>query len=389
MAPPFPMPPPPESPLFRHRQLAPTANVRVSPICLGAMNFGDAHKARMGECNKETSFEILDTFKSLGGNFIDTANGYQDGESEKWLGEWLTSRKCRDEIVLATKFSSPFQMHKKEKIQSNFGGNGTKSLRISVDKSLERLQTSYIDLLYLHWWDYASTIPELMHALNDLVVSGKVIYLGISDTPAWVVSKANQYARDHGLRQFVVYQGLWNASIRDFERDIIPMCKDEGMGLLPYGTLGQGRFQTEAAFKERERNNPGRKKKPTSLEKAVSKIMEGLAKEKGTALTSIAMAYVMQKAPYVFPLVGGRKVEHIKGNIDALNVDLTEEDVAKIDAAYNFDPGFPHTFLSGTLFGDEGDEQEVPHGPQDVWLTNVLGTFDWVDGPKPIRPSKK
>lgn len=196
------------------------------------MNFGDAHKARMGECNKETSFEILDTFNSLGGNFIDTANGYQDGESEKWLGEWLTSRKCRDEMVLATKFSSPYQKHYPNKIQSNFGGNGTKSLRMSVDKSLERLQTSYIDLLYLHWWDYATTIPELMHALNDLAVSGKVIYLGISDTPAWVVSKANQYARDHGLRQFVVYQGLWNASIRDFERDIIPMCKDDFLMVL-------------------------------------------------------------------------------------------------------------------------------------------------------------
>lgn len=117
--------------------------------------------------------------------------------------------------------------------------------------------------------------------------------------------------------------------------------------------------------------------------------MEGLAKEKGTALTSIAMAYVMQKAPYVFPLVGGRKVEHITENIDALNVDLTEEDVAKIDSAYNFDPGFPHNLLSGTLFGDQGDEQEVPHGPQDVWLTNVLGAFDWVESPKPIRPFKK
>jgi aryl-alcohol dehydrogenase-like predicted oxidoreductase len=390
MAPPFAAPPPPESPLFRHRQLAPTANVRVSPICLGAMNFGDAHKARMGECNKETSFEILDTFKKLGGNFIDTANGYQDGQSEEWLGEWLTSRNCRDEMVIATKFSSAYRKHEKEKIQSNFGGNGTKSLRVSVDNSLKKLQTSYIDLLYLHWWDYATTIPELMHSLNDLVVAGKVMYLGISDTPAWVVAKANQYARDHGLRQFVVYQGMWNAAMRDFERDIIPMCKDEGMALLPYGTLGQGRFQTEAAFKEREKNNPGRKgRQPTRAERAVSKVMEELATAKDTAITSIAMAYVMQKAPYVFPLVGGRTVEHIKGNIDALKIDLTEDDVAKIDKANRFDPGFPHTFLSGTLFGDEDDEQKVPQGPQDVWLTNIMGTFNFVGGPQPIRASKK
>ncbi|KUJ11631.1 Aldo/keto reductase [Mollisia scopiformis] len=376
MAPPFappPPPPPPESPLFRHRQLAPTANVRVSPICLGAMNFGDAHKARMGECTKETSFEILDTFKKLGGNFIDTANGYQDGESEQWLGEWLTSRKCRDEMVIATKFSSAYRKHEKEKIQSNFGGNGTKSLHVSVNNSLKQLQTSYIDILYLHWWDYASTIPELMHSLNDFVAAGKVLYLGISDTPAW----------------FVVYQGMWNASMRDFERDIIPMCKDEGMGLLPYGTLGQGRFQTEAAFKEREKNNPGRKGKPKAVERAVSKVMEDLGSTKKTTITSIAMAYVMQKAPYVFPIVGGRKVDHIKGNIDALKVDLTEEDIAKIDGVNRFDFGFPNTFLSGTLFGEEDDTSETPEGPQSVWLTSILGTFDWAIGGKPIRPFKK
>ena len=344
--------------------LQPSAAVRVSPICLGAMNFGEAFKQRMGECTKETAFEILDTFKSAGGNFIDTANGYQDGESEEWLGEWLTARKNRDEMVLATKYSGSCQGRYKEKIQSNFGGNGAKSIRLSVETSLKRLQTSYIDVLYLHWWDYATSIPEVMQSLNDLVVSGKVIYLGISDTPAWVVSKANQYARDHGLRQFSVYQGMWNAAIRDFERDIIPMCKDEGMGLVPYGTLGQGRFQTEAGFKEREKNNPGRKHSPSKVEKAVSRVFEELANEKNSKVTSIAMAYVMQKEPYVFPLVGGRKVEHIKDNIDALKIELTEEDIAKIEQAYPFDPGFPQTFLSGTLFGDEGDAQEIPRGPR-------------------------
>lgn len=389
MAPPYPPPPAPESALFRHRQLAPTANVRVSPICLGAMDFGEADKHRMGECTKETAFEIMDTFKELGGNFIDTANGYQHGESEEWVGEWMASRQNRDEMVVATKYSSAYRLHEKEKIQSNFGGNGTKSLRVSVDNSLRRLQTSYIDLLYLHWWDYATSIPELMHSLNDLVVSGKVMYLGISDTPAWVVAKANQYARDHGLRQFVVYQGMWNAAMRDFERDIIPMCKDEGMALLPYGTLGQGRFQTQSNFKGREKNNPGRQKKPSQRDKAISKIMEDMAKDKGTQLTNIALAYILAKAPYVFPLVGGRKVEHIKGNIEALKVKMTDEDIATIDRAYPFDPGFPHTFLSGTLFGDEGDQQEVVHGPGDVWLTNIMGTFDWVPNPAPINSARR
>jgi aryl-alcohol dehydrogenase-like predicted oxidoreductase len=232
------------------------------------------------------------------------------------------------------------------------------------------------------------TIPELMHTLNDLVAAGKILYLGISDTPAWVVAKANQYARDHGLRQFVVYQGLWNASIRDFERDIIPMCRDEGMGLLPYGTLGQGRFQTATGFEQREKENPGRKAKPYSeLDKAVSAVLEKVAKAKGTQITSVAMAYCMAKAPYVFPLVGGRTLEHLKGNIAALGIELSDQDVKEIDTAYRFDPGFPHTFLSGTLFNDQATPAS-PKGPGDVWLTKLMGNFDWVEEQKPIKPAQ-
>ena len=240
-----------QSNLRRHRQLAPTASVRISPLCLGAMTFGEKQPERYGEVSKETAFSIMDHFYGVGGNFIDTANGYQGGQSEEWVGEWMESRENREEIVLATKYSTGYKGAEKEKIQSNFGGNGSKSMKMSLDASLKKLRTTYIDLFYLHWWDYSVSVAELMHSLNDLIVAGKVLYLGVSDTPAWVVSKANQYARDHGLRQFVVYQGMWNASMRDFERDIIPMCRDEGMGLCPYGVLNQGRFQTEAAFRER------------------------------------------------------------------------------------------------------------------------------------------
>ncbi|CAO3668954.1 unnamed protein product [Umbelopsis ramanniana] len=380
----FPGHPAPKSLLARHRQLAPTASVRVSPLCLGAMNFGEAQKQRMGECSKETAFEMLDYFVEQGGNFIDTANSYQDEESEMWLGEWMAARKNRDEIVLATKYSSSYKSHDKSKIQSNYGGNGAKSLRVSVELSLQKLQTSYIDLLYLHWWDYSVSIPELMHSLNDLVTAGKVLYLGISDCPAWVVTKANQYARDHGLRQFVVYQGLWNASIRDFERDIIPMCRDEGMGLLPYGTLGQGRFQTQAGFEEREKNNPGRKGKAVSdHDRNVSRVLENLANAKKTEITAVALAYVRQKAPYVFPIVGGRKLEHLKANIAALSVTLTESEIKEIDSSYEFDHGFPHTFLQGSLFN--GSKSEGASKPSDVWLTRLMGNFDWVEEAKPIE----
>ncbi|RAK72682.1 Aldo/keto reductase [Aspergillus fijiensis CBS 313.89] len=339
----------------------------------------------MGECSKETTFLILDHFFEKGGNFIDTANGYQNEESEIWLGDWLATRQVRDQIVLATKYSASFKGYEQDIIQSNYGGNGTKSMRLSLEASLKKMQTEYVDIFYVHWWDYATTIPELMHALNDLVSAGKVLYLGISDTPAWVVAKANQYARDHGLRPFVVYQGMWNASMRDMEREILPMCRDEGMAVCAYGTLGQGQFQTEANFREREETQAGRKgKPPTQAEKAVSKVLEAIATKKSTHITSVALAYVMHKAPYVFPIVGGRKVDHLQGNITALSIALDGQEIAQIETCYDFDPGFPHTFLSGSLF--TGENPWAAKKPDDVWLTKLMGNFDWVQPQNPIGP---
>ena len=276
--------------------------------------------------------------------------------------------------------------HHKDAIQSNYGGNNVKSMKVSVEQSLRKLQTSYIDLLYVHWWDFTTSIPELMHALNDLVVAGKVIYLGISDTPAWVVTKANQYARDHGLRPFAVYQGMWSAAMRDFERDIIPMAREEGMALCPYGVLNQGRFQTREGFEEREKHNPGRNFIPTSEhDKKVSAALEDIGNAKGVKLLDVALAYVMQKSVYVFPIVGCRKIDHIKGSIASLSVTLTDEEMAKVDSAYPFDFGFPHTFLSGSMF--DHSTPRMAEKPGDVWLTKVMGKFDWVEQTKPIKPA--
>ncbi|KAF2628667.1 Aldo/keto reductase [Macroventuria anomochaeta] len=316
-------------PLFRHRQLEPSASVRVSPLCLGAMTFGELHSERYGVCPKDEAFAIMDNFYSEGGNFIDTANVYRDGESEEWVGEWMASCKNRDEIVLATKFTSGWMAHKSEHLQSNYIGTGSKSMKLSVEASLKKLQTRYIDLLYIHWWDYTTEIPELMNSLNDLIVSGKVLYLGISDTPAWIVSQANQYARDHGLRPFIIYQGMWNAGMRDFERDIIPMARHQGMGLVSYGVLGR--------VDSRPRRHTRR---------------------------------AARKVPYVFPLVGQRKVSHLKASVGGLSVSLTEDEIEKIESAYKFNHGFPHTFLSGTLFNPE-DKPKQADGPGDVWLTKA------------------
>ncbi|KAJ4213280.1 hypothetical protein NW759_011122 [Fusarium solani] len=331
----------------------------------------------LGECTKETAFEILDYFYEQGGNFLDTASSYQGEESEKWLGEWLSKTGRRDEFVLATKYTGNFKSRSESsRQQSNFGGNGSKSLHLSVEASLKKLQTTYIDLLYLHFWDMTTDIPEIMQSLNYLVSSGKVLYLGISDTPAWIVVKCNEYARQHGLRQFSVYQGRWSAADRDFERDIIPMCRAEGMGLAPWGTLGRGLFKPKDQIKVGGRNMPSMNNGRESL---VSEKLEQIADAKGVPITSVALAYVLHKTPYVFPILGGRKLDHIRGNIEALGLRLTRQEIEHIETAYPFDVGFPHNFLSGNT-------NRGPRGPGDVRTANVRGLFDYVEDIHPILP---
>ncbi|KAI8947746.1 norsolorinic acid reductase [Xylaria longipes] len=370
----LPVAPPPKSPLARYRILSPTASVRVSPLCLGGMNFGDAWKQNMGACDQNTTNQILDFFYDNGGNFIDTSSNYQFEESEIWIGEWMKKRGVRDQMVIATKYTTNYRANHDDELLINFQGNGTKSMHVSVNRSLQKLQTDYIDLLYVHWWDFSTSIPEVMQSLNQLVLAGKVLYLGISDTPAWIVSKANEYARNHGLRQFSVYQGRWSAATRDFEREIIPMTKNEGMGLAPWGALGGGKFKTE----EQRKKNQGRDNPPTETEVKVTKALEAVAKRKNTLITSVAQAYVMHKTPYVFPIIGGRTVDHLRENIQALTLSLSEDDIKEIESAAPFDLGFPGNFAyRGT----------ADH-PGDVFLLTMGGTTDYVPEVKPIVAKK-
>ena len=217
-----------------------------------------------------------------------------------------------------------------------------------------------------------------MNTLNDLITARKVIYLGISDTPAWLVVKANCYARQHGLLQFSVYQGRWSAAARDFEREIIPMCLSEGMALAPWGALGGGGFKT----KQQRESGGGRsglsRVSFTGKEEKVTIVLEEIANKKGTLITSVALAYVMAKSPYVFPIVGGRKVEHLKGNIEALGLMLSEEEMDKIDNAYGFEMGFPHDFLNPA--------NKAVLGPEDGWFINAISYIDYVSDIKPITP---
>ncbi|KPI40092.1 Norsolorinic acid A [Cyphellophora attinorum] len=369
----------PASPLKRHRLLAPSAAVLVSPLCLGGMNFGDAWKSALGECDMTTTFEILDTFYAAGGNFIDTSNNYQAEQSEAWIGEWLSQQPDRrDEIVIATKYAEDWKTHSGPSLQqSNYGGNSAKSLHISVQASLKKLQTTYIDLLYVHFWDYTAMVEEVMSSLNVLVTQGKVLYLGICNTPAWVVVKCNAFARSHGMRGFSVYQGRWSAADRDLEREIVPMCMSEGMGIAPWGVLGGGYFKNP---EDTDRQPDGRNLESLSVgrESSISLVLHRIAQSRQVPLTSIALAYIMHKAPYVFPIVGGRKVSHLKANISALGIALSDAEMEEIEGAYDFDIGFPHNLMSGP---------KPPKNPGDNLLTQIRGQFDFVEGPRAIKPA--
>jgi aryl-alcohol dehydrogenase-like predicted oxidoreductase len=330
--------------------------------------------------DKTQSFELLDTYFNSGGNFIDTANNYQDEESERWIGEWIASRKNRDQLVLATKFTTDYKSYEygKGKVV-NFCGNHKKSLHLSLRDSLNKLQTDYVDILYVHWWDWTTSIEEVMDALHTVVQQGKVLYLGISDSPAWVVSAANTYARAHGKTPFSIYQGRWNVLRRDFERDIIPMARHFGMALAPWDVLGQGKFQSSKELEERKkRGEPLRSLRgaeQTEDEIQISAALTKVAEEHGIeSVTAVALAYVLSKYPYVYPIIGGRKVSHLQDNIQSLKLKLTDKQIEYLESVKPFDLGFPGNFIGPEL----GETTKCPP------LMSTAGTLAIVRNARPI-----
>lgn len=291
----------------------------------------------------------------------------------------MESRQNRSEIVLATKFTARWRDQRDgAKIMTNFTGNSTTSLRHSLDQSLKNLKTDYVDLLYIHFFDHSTSVAELMHALHREVSRGRVDYLGASDCPAWFVAACNEYANARNLTPFVVYQGKWNALERDFEREILPMCRTYGMALAPWGALGQGRFRTPEQLEQRAKEFG----KPTrgggvqsDREKSISLTLDGVAKETGTSIAQVALAYVMSKSPYVFPIVGGTKISYLDDNIAALQLRLTEEQVAKIENAVPFDLGFPSNMI--------GQDPAQGHDPAGV--AALGGPLDYVPAARSIH----
>ena len=319
------------------------SGLRVSELCLGTMTFGDDWG---WGAPKEESRKMFDAFAEAGGNFIDTANNYTNGTSEKFVGEFIASD--RDRFVIATKYTLT-----EGPDDPNFGGNHRKNMFRSIEGSLKRLNTDHVDLLWLHMWDGVTPVEEVMRALDDLVRAGKVLYVGISDTPAWVVSQANAIAELRGWSRFVAYQGEYSLASRAPERDIMPMTHALDLAFTPWGILEGGEMTGKYNAPSEE---PKRSKDTSPRVKSLAAELMSLAEEIGRTPSQIAINWVRQQPYLVVPILGARSEKHLRDNMGCLDFELTLEQITRLSNASPIDLGFPHSFLGsdhvrGLIFG--------------------------------------
>lgn len=304
----------------------------VSKICLGCMSFGDPNKwIHSWVLNENESRKIIKKALDLKINFFDTANVYGLGMSEEILGRALYDYANREDIVIATKINE--QMRDKP----NGRGLSRKAIMYEVDQCLKRLNTDYIDLLYIHRWDYNTPIEETMSALNDLVKSGKVLYLGASSMYAWQFQKAQNIAKENGWTQFKVMQGHYNLLYREEEREMNPYCFDSGVALVPYSPLASGRLTRDwSSDSKRSLTDEVAKRKYDSTEKTdmiiVNRVKE-IADKYQVTRAQIALAWLWAKG-VTAPVVGVTKEKYLNDFIAALDVKLTKEDIDYLEECY-------------------------------------------------------
>lgn len=318
---------------MRHRLLGRTG-LRVSELFLGAMSFGEpGGGASPAECRR-----ILDVYAEAGGNVVDTAVTYRGGRSEEVVGELLAGR--RDRFVVASKYGVT-----RDGSDPNAGGGHRKNLTLSLETSLKRLRTDYIDVYWIHLWDPHTPLEELMRALDDAVRSGKVLYVGISDAPAWVVARANTLAEWRGWSAFVGLQVPYSLLQRDIERELLPMAEAFGMTVAAWSPLGHG-VLTGKHLPE----GP-----PAGPEHAEVRAVVEVARELGVTPAQVAIAYTRSRSRAVHPILGARTAEQLAENLRAVDVVLPEEALRRLEAATGFTLGFPGDFLAQTApsaFGD-------------------------------------
>ncbi len=331
------------------------SGVRVSELALGTMTFGTAWGwgADAAECRR-----MFDRFAEAGGNFIDTSVNYTDGEAETILGDLLSAD--RDHFVVATKYT----LTKRNSTDPNSGGNSRKNMMKSVNRSLSRLKTDVIDLLYLHVWDYTTPVEEVLRGLDDLVRMGKVNYVAISDSPAYIVAEANTMAELRGWSRFVGVQLPYSLARREIEREMLPMARHWDMAVMPFSLIGGGVL----TGKYTESNEPTRfNREQMQIQERVQNIIDtvrAVAEERGKSRAQVAINWVRQQQDraLMIPILGARTLAQLEDNLGVLDWALSDDQLKRLDDASKIELGFPHDWHGNPyVFGATFDQIDNHH----------------------------
>ncbi|MDQ5868382.1 MAG: aldo/keto reductase [Thermoproteota archaeon] len=328
------------------------SGLRVSELCLGAMTFGEDWGAFLRGSSKEECKKIFDLFVDAGGNFIDTANNYQNGTSEKYVGEFIAPE--REKFVLATKYTLTTNPS-----DPNASGSHRKNLFQSVETSLKRLNTHYIDFLWVHAWDYMTPIEEVMRSLDDMIRSGKVLYVGMSDAPAWVVARANTMSELQGWSPFTGLQIMYSLIERTPERELLPMARTLDIGITAWSPLGggvlSGKYNTP--YKENqeqkrfETNNPMTAAFVNERNLSIAKEVQTIAKETNKTPSQVALSWIghQRDRGVIVPILGARTQTQMKDNLGSLDLALSSDQLERLNEISKIELGFPHSFLSSDM----------------------------------------
>ena len=318
------------------------SGLHVSELCLGTMTFGEDWG---WGASKEESRRIFDAFAEAGGNFIDTAGNYTNGTSEKFIGEFTHNE--RDRFVIATKYT--LRVGKGHASDPNWGGNSRKSMVRAVEKSLKRLNTDYIDLLYLHMWDFMTPVEEVLQSVNHLITAGKVLYFAFSDTPAWVVSYALAKAADFGWAPPVGLQIPYSVLDRGVERAELPMAREHGLAILPWGLLDGGVLTGKYS---QPSNEPRRESEVGERELKTGQGVERIAREVGRSPAQVAINWVRQQPGNIIPILGCRTLAQLQDNLCCLDFQLNAAQMDELSQLADFKLGFPLAFLRSEHVGN-------------------------------------
>ena len=351
---------------MRYKLLGPSG-LRVSELCLGTMSFGDAWG--FGADEKE-SHRILGTFAEAGGNFIDIANKYNEGQSEEIVGGFLGPG--RDRWVVASKYTLAMRSD-----DPNAAGNSRKNMRESVQASLRRLRTDYLDVLWVHAWDYTTPVEEVMRGLDDLVCAGTVNYVALSDAPAWIASQANTLAALHGWSPFVALQIQYSLIERTGERELLPVAEAFGLSVTAWAPMGAGILtgkytRGSTAAPEDSRRAAANQARLTERNLRIAREVDRVADQLGATSAQVAAAWVRQRGRRIIPIVGVRKLEQLQDLLGSLDVELSAEQLSRLDEVSRIELGFPYNLLRAPVegqmvYGDLEPQIDLPAAAPYRW----------------------